>query len=103
MLQDLRHARDILRLAGMFAAMILLPALILSGLAITSIGSAELQFDAWGIEAVPGKVAADHTYAMPISVGGQGQPERVSAVFYLGLRDEAFDAETQRMLEALGY
>jgi ABC-type uncharacterized transport system involved in gliding motility auxiliary subunit len=42
-------------------------------------------FDAWGVELTPDKVAADRKSALRVSVGGQGRPEPVDYLVWMGL------------------
>ena len=51
-------------------------------------------FKAWGIEMVPGKVAADLDRAQTVSVGNRNRPEQAKYVAYLALQDDNVDKKS---------
>jgi ABC-type uncharacterized transport system involved in gliding motility auxiliary subunit len=46
---------------------------------------------AWGVEMVPGRVAADRDNALTVTSGGRGGQEAWPMVVWLGLREDCFD------------
>ncbi len=50
-------------------------------------------FAAWGIQLIPGMVAADRTYALQVTTGSQGRPEGVDYVSWLSLTNEAMNTD----------
>jgi ABC-type uncharacterized transport system involved in gliding motility auxiliary subunit len=50
-------------------------------------------FDAWGIEMLEQRVAADRRNAIPVTIGSQARPEQVDYVAWLSLERNNFSAE----------
>ena len=50
-------------------------------------------FERWGVELVPGQIAADRELALRVNAGSQGRPEVVDYVLWLGLDNDHLAAD----------